>query len=609
MPIEWTIVGEAGKTVDETEHTLEALQAEGASVEFNSLAADRMSWSIMLKSFADESVVVPDAGQLLTLLRNGERFFTGIVTVREPDFSETRFGYNITVENAWWWLKQIFLSSEVPDQDGNESERTAYVFGTGSPRAHIIALINRAIALGAPISEGSIASCFSVPRLSLRNIPISEAVSEMMRWIADGIAYFDYSGEGHPALSMQRRTPAAIVTLNLATAIVPRIRIKPRFDLKVEEVKVFFARRETVVGRRLTVWDSQTAGLVASGLPVRQPVMVSGPEKVYDILPQDFTDSVTVRSAALDYGKMIERYDERLRATGVTGFSVGSFTEATFGGGSFTLPAITTQITDSDGNAIPAAFNRYLTLGEPRDWWAKDGIAHVQARLAATVYARVQSPAPVPDGWSAPKPDWYEVLGGQRYDYFITVSGLGMAAVSVFATTTSVSVPLVKTSWPVPTLLIRAEDYAFVDPPASLAANLLATQNWMPYEGQVTYVTEDIAAGHHVGKVLNIASFLPECANMKALITRHEVRLATGENFLTVGAPDRLAYRDLVNRFRQNGADNIVWLVDSVSGDAGENPPPDPDLEIPDYPEGTTAGEDGQPEITEDGQYSFDEDA
>jgi hypothetical protein len=216
---------------------------------------------------------------------------------------------------------------------------------------------------------------------------------------------------------------------------------------------------------------------------------------------------------------------------------------------------------------------------------------------------------PIPSGWSAPRPDWYEVLGGQLYDYFVTVGGGGTAAVTVFATTASVSVPLVKTSWPVPTLLIRAEDYAFVNPPDDLADNLLATQNWTPYEGQVSYITEDIAAGHHVGKVLNIASFLPETANMKALITRHEVRLATGENFLTLGAPERFAYRDLVNRFRQNGADNIVWLVDSVSGDAGENPPPDPELEIPDYPEGTTAGEDGQPEITEDGQYSFDEDA
>jgi hypothetical protein len=366
MAVEWTIVGEAGKTVDETAHTLAELQAEGASVEFNSLAADRMSWSIWLRSFDDASVVVPDAGQILTLECNGERFFTGIVTVREPDFSENRFGYNITVENAWWWLKQIFLSSEVPDQNGTDAERTAYVFATGSPRAHLIALIARAIALGAPISEGSIASCFNVPRLSLRNIPFSEAVSEIIRWVADGVVYFDYSGEGHPALSMQRRTPASIVTLDLATAIVPRIRIKPRFDLQVEELKVFYARRETVDGKRLTVWDSQVAGASTSGLPVRQPVMVSGPEKVFDILPQDFTDSVTVRSALHDYGKMIARYDERLRATGVTDFNVGSFTEDTFGGGSFTLPAITTQITDSDGNAIARRAARLVGQGRHR---------------------------------------------------------------------------------------------------------------------------------------------------------------------------------------------------------------------------------------------------
>ena len=214
--------------------------------------------------------------------------------------------------------------------------------------------------------------------------------------------------------------------------------------------------------------------------------------------------------------------------------------------------------------------------------WADGSVSN--ARVAATIYSRVQSSSPIPSGYSADVPEWFQVLGGQRYDYIITVPG-GTAAVDIFATTASVSVPLVKTQWSTPTTLIRAEDYAFINPPSDLADNLLATQNWLPYEGTVSYVTEDVEADHHVGKKLNIAGFLTETANMGAMITGHEVRLATGENTLRLGAPARQSYRDLVNRFRQSGADNIVWLVDSVSSDPGQNPPPDPDLEIPEYPD------------------------
>jgi hypothetical protein len=476
----------------------------------------------------------------------------------------------------------------VADQSGTAAERVVYVFPTGSPRTNLIALVDLAIERGAPIQQGSIASCFNVPRHSLRNISIAEAISETMRWVADGMVYFDYSVDGHPALCMQRRTPAATVTLTPANTVTPRIRIRPRLDLKLEEVTVYYAGRETLDGKRVTTWHTQEAGAATSGLPARQPVVVSGPEKVWDVLPQDFTDDVTVRSAPLDTVAMIVRYDERLRATGVTAadLSTGSYTEAITGGGTFTLPVINEQLTDRDGNAIPVGFNRYLTLGEPRDWWTKDGIEHIQARLAATVWERVNSPVPIPSGYEPAVPAWFEVLGGRHYFYTRTISGGGFQRVDVWATTASVSVPLVKTNWPVPTQLIRAEDYAFVNPPEGLADNLLATQNWLPYEGQVEWVEEDAPAAHHVGAALNIAGFLPETANMRAMICGHGVKLATGQSFLTLGAPDRLAWRDLVSRFRQTGADNIVWLVESVSGEAGENPPPDPELEVPVWPTG-----------------------
>ena len=608
MAVVWTIVGQAGKTVDASEHTLADLRAQGAMVHFTSLAADTMEWSVWLNSLAEAAgALLPDLGQRITLLRNGSRFFTGIVTGRDPDLSSTVFGWRITVSGPWWWLQQLALSSEVEDQAGEESERAVYAFPTGSPRSHLIALIGRAIDQGAPIAEGTIASAFAVPRLSLRNGPIGDAMGSLMRWLADGIVYFDYTevGGAHPALCMQRRGAAETVTLTPA-AVMPRVRVKPRLDLKVEEVKVFSAKRATVDLVRATVWDEHTAGASSSGLPTRQPVVVSGPEKIWDVLPQDFTDSVTVRSApVLVSGEipaaMLWRYEERLRSSGaVPGFTrVGLWQEPDFYFGyKFGLTGTDTRITDAEGNAIPTSFTHYLTAGEPKDWWTKDGIENVRARVTATISTYVLTDH---DDFEPEVPKWFELMGGNYSSYLIPNSPPPARRKHVWWTTVSVSVPFVKTSWTADTTLIRAEDYAFVQPPAGLAANLLATQNWLPYEGSVEYVTGEIPAGHHVGKKLNISGSLPELSNMGALIRGHSINLATGEHTLTLGAPERLGYRDLVSRFRQSGADNIVWLVDQVSSDPGGNPPPDPELEIPAGPDNAILYN-GQP-LTWDGEY------
>ncbi len=596
MSVEWSIVGEAGKAVDATPRAPAALQAQGALVSFDSLAADTMTWTAWLRSKGQAVTLVPELGQAITLYRNGVRYFTGTVTGRRITTTAQGPAALITVSGPWWWMDQIFLSSEIEDQAGNAGERTAYVFATGSPRTHLIALIERSIALGAPIQEGTVASAFAVPRLSLRNMPLAEAVGDIMRWLADGITYFDYAVEGYPALCMQRRAAAATVTLNPANAITPRINIAPRMDLQVEELEIFYARRETVDGKRVTVWDGQHAGEAVSGLPRRQPVVVSGPEKVWDLLPQDFTDSVTVRSAAFMSGNLgqgidgnrqqpelaaVWQHDEMLRSSG----AIPMFTrlggwEETAGGFQFvTLKnSAVTRIVDRDGNPIPAGYDFYLTAGEPREWWAKDGIESVEARVTVTLSTFKTRPASLPE---PDPPAWAQVRGAQTYAYALT-SG---AIKHVWWATINVTIPLVKTAWPVDTLLIRSEDYAFIHPPEGLAANLLATQNWLPYEGEVDYITEEIPGDHHLGRALNISGFLPETANMRALISGHSIRLSTGENTLRLGSAGRLSYRDLVNRFRQTGADNIVWLVESVSGNPGENPPPDPELEIPVGPE------------------------
>lgn len=595
MPDTWTIKGEAGKTLDATERTLEAIQAVGLQVAFRGLASDEMTWQIWLKDPSEISTYVPDAGQRVTLFLNGDRYFTGHVTGRKPSFSAAQWGYSITVSGPWYWLTKTPLSSEIPDETTVVQERTVYLFRTGSLSNHLISLVARAMDLGMPLSLGSIATTATVPRLSLREMSLAEAFSELMRLCVDGMLYYDHSGPDgtQPQLCVQRRNSATAVEITPALVCTPSLSLEPRYDLQVSALKLIYAARETYGATRANAYKSISAGVSAGGLPDRQLITVSGPEPGLG-LPQDFTDSVTVRSRAMsgNLGDALEIWHDLLKAGEASLDGLEVFSEAN----SDTAFGITTEwptdplliITDADGTDIDLAeWPYYLTKGEIKNWWEKDGIESVQARVTATVATSViqDTTDPGPD-----TPKWARVLGATGSNHFV-IDGGQLRVRYVWTAHVSTVVPLVKTLWLADTLLIRQEDWGWFNPPAGFAEYLLETQNWVPWEGQVSIAGDETPANNLVGAVLNIAEWVPECATMRAMISGYTVTPATGEITFTLGPPARHSFRDLVNRFRQSGADNTYWLGAASGGsDGGPGEPP--------Y--GSILTELGTPEINED---------
>lgn len=569
MPEVWTITGEAGKAVDATARTLPQMSAEGCTVEFASLAEDRMTWDVWLDRVDDATGILPEVGQTITLWRDSTRFFHGHVTGKVPYFSAGRMGYSITVSGPWYFLANTSISSVVPDQTTTESERAVYLFDTGSPRDHLISLVSRAIELGLPISMGSMATVFDVPRLSLREMSFAEAISEIMRWVADGLVYFDYSGAGHPALCMQRRATATTITLDPTILATQNLSLKPRHDLQIEELKLYYARRTTVNGHRLTAYELQSAGSASGPLPSRQIITSTGPE-MDTYVPMDLTDSVEVQSEPFEIGKAMSlRHDILRSAQATVSVATAQFEDVWSSGGSGALSGggfsttyhwpenILQKITDRDGNDIDLNVWKYmLTKGETRNWWEKDGIEFIEARVTASVYEAALNAS---DDWI---PEWAKLMGAQRHGHPFN----GGNYRTWYEVTVSTTVTLVKTLWSAPTTLIRTEDWGWFNPPAGLAANLLSTQDWLPYEGTIPAATDEIPAGNAVGCALNFSGWVPETATMRALISGYTVRPATGQITYHLGPPARHAYRDLVNRFRQSGADNIYW----VSGGAGD---------------------------------------
>jgi hypothetical protein len=107
----------------------------------------------------------------------------------------------------------------------------------------------------------------------------------------------------------------------------------------------------------------------------------------------------------------------------------------------------------------------------------------------------------------------------------------------------------------------RSEDYTFLVPTASLAANLKAAQDFIPYAGTIELVEEDVGATLYSGKVINIASSFTEYATMKALVESESLDLKSGATTISLGTPPRLDFRSFTDKIRRTPQDNFEYIA------------------------------------------------
>jgi hypothetical protein len=568
MSVAWTLVGEAGKALDATPRTLAEIRAQDVFVRFANGKPDYLSFRVPMPNIDGTGIIAPELEQEVSFWHDATRYFIGHCVRRRPRFNGASWWMDIQVSGAWWWLDQIPLTSTQADQAGTDATRIAFVFGTGDLATSFGALATRAITLGAPITAGTVATMFDIPRITVTSSSLAAGFLELQRWVPDSMLAFDYSGAGDPVLKVTRRKTglaagsAATRTITMGVDPVTEIDLQPMIELEVRSVTIDSVDRDSQ-GR--AIWQTQTSGAPAAAHT--QIVSVSGPEAVDTTLPPDFFESVEVRSKLIKpsgviTGEIFEIYDDRIKAAGATGLAMGAKTVNLFGGGTYVLPAVATAVTLKEGGALPAPLARFLSVGEPKDWWTRDGIPWAWARATATLHMSIVSPSPIPNGYSANPPDWVEALGMDHVALFEkNATGSGYHQIDIYWTTSAVLFPAVGVAWNTLTTLWRKEDYSYVNPPAGLAANLLAAQDFIPYSGTVSLVHEDIPAGNPVGTCINIADGPPELAAVRALVQAAEMDIDNGIETLFCGASPRLAYQDLVRRFRRTGYEVIDYIA------------------------------------------------
>jgi hypothetical protein len=144
--------------------------------------------------------------------------------------------------------------------------------------------------------------------------------------------------------------------------------------------------------------------------------------------------------------------------------------------------------------------------------------------------------------------------------YIATITGYN--GTTKAATYTTATGPATRSGFPyriLGTKVFAPADYSFISPPANLAANLLSTMNFIPYEGSVR-ITEQTAGGtRYRGCKVNLANTRSELASMGAMVAEETLDLKNGTTDLTLGTPPRLDYRSFTDKIRRTSQDNIVF--------------------------------------------------
>jgi hypothetical protein len=568
--ISWTIKGESGKTFNATVRSLADAKIDGAVLNFRNLEVDTLEFSITPEDLL--TATIPENGQSITLYRDGVQFFLGNVTNVRSTFSAGIQKCQVTVSGPWWWLEKIPFTSTQTDGTGATAERLSYVFGTSSEgqnlRDSLIAAIDRSVALGVPManySSGAISGMTTFPRITLNQSSCAFVISELVRLVPDCMVYFDYAVTP-PRMIIQRRSGATTRTINVLSSPVESIDIQPVIELQVSQVVLPYIDRD-VQGR--TRFRSQSSGTNVTGK--RQIITVSGPEldtflpndifESYDIRTSGPLDTRTIEWALNQQGNLVELAKQN-------GYSSGRFPFTLYTGGEITLYS-SPPSTNTSGFSI-----RRLRVPEPTIV-AADGTYYDPFETTRKIIITADPPEwikselgiglkeVVYEGYFSystfyPLPSWWESVGFELYINGYTETGTKQVVYGF----KRLSVPcyITTTSYPTTTTVYRPADYSFIQPPAGLAAFLVGAQNWLPYEGTISLVEEDVGATRYRGTKVRISNSMPEFATMDALVESESLDIATGTTTINLGAPPRNDYRNLVDKIRKTSQDNIVYL-------------------------------------------------
>lgn len=594
MPTEYIIKGEAGKTLDASDHLLGTdLKAVNASLRFENLGPDVLQWTCRTEDLDAGDSIIPNVGQRVELwipAAGGipaSRQFRGWVTQART----TNYGVQVVAEGPWQFLQKIDITSSV-SSGTNTDDRPTIVFSESTVTANITALLNRAIALGAPMIIGTIAETFTIPKLQLSMMTCADVLAELMRWVPDCVGWWDYSGSGTPSFNLSRRTGMSPVTLTVGSTQLVDFDLTSRPDLKPSQVVIKYTRRRLSPADGRPVFDEQAAGSAVTGRI--QTIGLSGKELDTFLPPDDYqtfiaqtkplNTSTNIRNAIIalipQVAESRSKFSNSPRegtsdVTLANNESLWFFNRTPVDGltSHYSLKQPAYQVRNAVTDAIITSFTgKNLVIKADTPDWATKVYANAQTvKVTGRIY-RVQiittrtsfNATPVN---GAVEPLWSQAFPWVRQDPTGYFSGTGQAAVgkqdsadvSLLYLDFEVDAILTTSTYSSPQTIYKVQDYEYLAPPTGLASNLLSAQNFDPYEGSIRLVQSNLGGlTNFLQYKFRISGAQTGLATADALPRAVTWDIAGVSLDVEIGAPARFAFGVLGGKVRQTPQTNIT---------------------------------------------------
>lgn len=590
MATDYIIKGEAGKTLNASDHLLGAdLLGVNASLRFENLGPDVLQWTCRTESIDAAETTIPDVGQRVELWDSSGtfRYFRGWVTQARA----TNYGVQVVAEGPWMWLQKIDITT---DQAGlvNTQERPTIIFNAATVTSNVTALLNRAITLGAPIAIGTIASTFTIPKLQLSMMTCADVLAELMRWVPDCVGWWDYNGSGTPTFNLSRRSGMSATTFTVGTSPLVDFDLTGRDDLKPARVEIKYIARTTA---GLPEYLTQSDGTAATGRV--QVIGMSGKE-LDTFLPPDDYQNYTAVTAALNTSLAINNavkaiipqvVESRAKFGGYP--RVGNDNDANLSNGEtlhygnfigrqmeqnssyFAQVQPTLQFTNPETGAAVSTSGKYLVIGQAQPDWAKDAYANAQkVRITGRLY-RAQNKTRnhylnnVVETYT--EPDWssafaWTVREDTGYYYWGASKPTSSTVTEGFTVYFNyldfeLEAILTTSNYATPYTIYKPQDYDYLAPPSGLAANLRSAQNFTPYEGNLRLVySGSTPLTNYLQYKVNLSGSQAALATAGGLLKAATFDLANAALDLEVGAPARFNFSTLGGKVRQTPQTNIT---------------------------------------------------
>ncbi len=480
----------------------------------------------------------------ITIFRpDGVRWFSGVVIQTQRVGSPGAEGLRYRVAGPWWHLTKTvyqvisqFLASQNPTTIAGElwSRIILNMDNAGnriSPREQITAILNYAIAAGAPFQIGTITLDVDlgaglvdvqVPFREVRAITCAQAIREELRVLPDAVCYFDYTTTP-PTFHCVREAYLTPVAIDIADgAKVESHTVNPREDLVVPAVVIQYLQQTDV-----------------DGVTYNTPII--------DVAPPTATGA--------ELGALVAAID--LKGAKVSSTKTTVFIEdlsALYSGTQAQLRAwLRRRLHWLDHRYVNLALNSAITYYDPTD----DPLTTI---AQANIYPNIITEGSVPE-WFPYNFAVVRIKFDLLYDqYAAAITSPDASPVTIPSTailtdqnyrhpvTLDVIMTDAPTGWQT---YSQAESIDPAEPiPIGLAAYMYNALGTLTYEGDVTIIEEEVTGLINQGNSLNFTGGRPEWATMAAPIQSLTIDVAKGRTTARFGWANQLGIQDLIEWLR-----------------------------------------------------------